>query len=141
MRFLLRTFTAALGLAATPVAADTPLFDVLEPRRAELTALRWEVRPVLIFAPDDNDPNYQEQIRLLKDAEEELRERDILVLSDTDPDANGRLRSGLAVEGFEVFLVGKDGGVKLRESQPLTVETLIAKIDAMPMRRREMLTD
>jgi hypothetical protein len=39
---------------------------------------------------------------------------------------------------FAVLLVGKDGGVKLRSSRPVSAEDLFALIDTMPMRRREM---
>ena len=40
--------------------------------------------------------------------------------------------------GFEVLLVGKDGGVKLRSERPVRAEDLFALIDTMPMRRQEM---
>ena len=61
-----------------------------------------------------------------------------MVLTDTAPHEKGRLRAALAVDGFEVLLVGKDGGVKLRQETPLSVDDLFATIDAMPMRQREM---
>jgi hypothetical protein len=37
-----------------------------------------------------------------------------------------------------VLLVGKDGGVKLSSSSPLSASTLFGTIDAMPMRIDEM---
>ncbi|MCA1758767.1 MAG: DUF4174 domain-containing protein, partial [Bacteroidales bacterium] len=40
--------------------------------------------------------------------------------------------------GFEVVLLGLDGGVKLRQNELLPLEKLYATIDVMPMRRREM---
>ena len=40
--------------------------------------------------------------------------------------------------GFEILLLGLDGGVKLRQDELLTVKKLYAKIDAMPMRQREI---
>ena len=36
---------------------------------------------------------------------------------------------------FAVLLIGKDGHVALRQTDPITPATLIAAIDAMPMRR------
>ena len=45
----------------------------------------------------------------------------------TDPDS-----------GFEILLIGLDGGVKLRQDEVIDTETLFARIDAMPMRRQEL---
>jgi Domain of unknown function (DUF4174) len=44
-----------------------------------------------------------------------------------------------ASEGaFRVLLIGKDGGIKLDNAQPITASDLTAEIDRMPMRRDEM---
>ena len=40
--------------------------------------------------------------------------------------------------GFEVVLLGLDGGIKLQQGELLQLERLYAIIDAMPMRRREI---
>ncbi|WP_083803387.1 DUF4174 domain-containing protein [Sagittula stellata] len=135
---MVKRVAVALGLAGSAAAADGRLFLPLAPERENLEAFRWSAQPVLVFAPDESDARYTVQIDALKSAERGLAERDIVVLTDTDPDAKGRLRAGLAVEGFDVLLVGKDGGVKLRQSTPLSVDELFSAIDAMPMRRREM---
>ena len=39
---------------------------------------------------------------------------------------------------FEVVLIGKDGGVKARTSEPGALKEFLALIDTMPMRRAEM---
>lgn len=39
---------------------------------------------------------------------------------------------------FAVALVGKDGGVKFRADEPVPAREIFGRIDAMPMRRREM---
>ena len=39
---------------------------------------------------------------------------------------------------FEVILIGLDGGVKLRQTELLTLEKLFTLIDGMPMRRSEI---
>jgi hypothetical protein len=39
---------------------------------------------------------------------------------------------------FEVILIGLDGGVKLRQTELLTLEKLFTLIDGMPMRRAEI---
>jgi len=42
-------------------------------------------------------------------------------------------------EEFCVVLVGKDGGVKLREVAPVEATRLFALIDSMPMRQYEII--
>ncbi|WP_370313271.1 DUF4174 domain-containing protein [Sagittula sp.] len=139
MTAIVKKLAVALGLAGSAAAADNALSLRLSPDREDLEAYRWSVRPVLVFAPGSDDVKYTEQIALLRAAEAGLAERDIVVLTDTAPDEKGRLRAALAVDGFEVLLVGKDGGVKLRQETPLSVDDLFATIDAMPMRQREMV--
>ena len=39
---------------------------------------------------------------------------------------------------FTVILVGKDGGVKLRQNPEVKLKDIFALIDAMPMRQQEM---
>lgn len=39
---------------------------------------------------------------------------------------------------FTVMLIGKDGGIKLSQTSPVTNTELFELIDAMPMRRQEM---
>lgn len=52
------------------------------------------------------------------------------------------LRAGFRVraEEFCVVLVGKDGGVKLREAAPVEADRVFALVDSMPMRQREMIS-
>ena len=42
--------------------------------------------------------------------------------------------------GFQLLLLGKDGGVKLRSSTA-SLEDIFSLIDTMPMRKREMRDD
>ena len=94
---------------------------------------------VVVSGPDDRRAAVQ-RAALDRDASA-LRERDVLVQSLT-PETARRERRELGVEPgatFEVLLVGKDGGVKLRRDQPVVVSELTALIDTMPMRRAEML--
>ena len=46
--------------------------------------------------------------------------------------------SGRTIHDFEVVLIGKDGGVKARTSDPGALQDFLALIDTMPMRRAEM---
>ena len=131
----------AATLASSPMqgsAAMPDLFAALPATVADLDAYRWENRPVLIFAASADDPDYRTQRDALEGAAEGLRDRAIVVLSDTRPGDGGALRRRLGPRGFELLLFGKDGGLKLRETRPVSAEALFATIDAMPMRRREM---
>ena len=45
---------------------------------------------------------------------------------------------GVAADEFAAILIGRDGGEKLRASEPISAQELFGKIDEMPMRRREL---
>jgi hypothetical protein len=77
-------------------------------------------------------------MELLHDREVELAERDVIVLTDTDPAARSPLRLKMRPRGFMLVLVGKDGGIKLRKPFPWDVREITRSIDKMPMRKREI---
>jgi hypothetical protein len=103
--------------------------------RDGLIALRWEARPILVFAAEE-DPRLAEQIALLEAAEAELLARDNVVIIDTEP--GSPLRARFLPADFTVILIGKDGGEKLRRHRVVVPDELNELIDTMPMRRREM---
>lgn len=107
----------ATALTVTPVQGDT------------LRALRWQARPVLVLGPQ---AQVRDQIAALQARAAALADRDVVLLID-GPGADA-LDAGA---GFRVLLIGKDGGVKLDQSEPVTADRIIALIDSMPMRRRE----
>jgi hypothetical protein len=49
-----------------------------------------------------------------------------------------RKKLGVQTGPFQVLLIGKDGGVKLRSSEPVSMKDLFGLIDSMPMRRQEI---
>jgi len=114
---------AALALALPATAAD-------------LDALRWQARPILVFAPAPEDPRLSEQLARFEAAEAALADRRNVVIVDTDP--GSALRRRFDPARFTVILVGLDGGEKFRRDGLVRVDTLNARIDAMPMRRREL---
>ncbi|NDV99222.1 DUF4174 domain-containing protein [Salipiger sp. PrR002] len=124
------------GQAAGQTAGE--IFRPLPAEQRDLQDMRWDKRPVLLFAPSESDATYSQQMALFRQAEAELRDRDIVVLSDLRPDQPSPLRQGFSPGGFKLVLVGKDGGVKLEEDAVLYPEQLFAVIDRMPMRRNEM---
>ena len=137
-KIVLACGAALSALTLSQAQAADRVGEALAPDMATLERYRWQARPVLIFAPSPEDPSYRAATAQLAALRDGLAERDIVVLVDTDPDAGGALRDRLGAEGFEMLLVGKDGGVKMRAGEVIAPETLFATIDRMPMRQREM---
>jgi hypothetical protein len=133
---------AVLSLNIQPVLAQPA------PKSSSVAALlrasRWQKRLLLLYAPTATDPALREQRQLLAPARPGLAARDVLVRELvgselTAADARYLMQQlGVAPGGFGVVLIGKDGGVKKRATQPLTPAHLFATIDAMPMRQQEM---
>lgn len=105
---------------------------------SDLSQFVWEKRPIIVFADSPNDPNFGQQMEYLEARVEDLANRDVVVLTDTDPSAESALRQKLRPRGFMLVLVGKDGGVKLRKPFPWDVRELTRTIDKMPIRQREI---
>jgi len=92
-------------------------------------------------------------VETLRDAHAELDDRDIIwfvntglgLVSNQATVSNGvehdvnELLARVCSDGG-VLLIGKDGGIKSRESS-LNLDAIFRRIDAMPMRIREMRTD
>ncbi|WP_415921104.1 DUF4174 domain-containing protein [Tateyamaria sp. SN6-1] len=105
---------------------------------SDLEQFVWKNRPIVVFADSPNDPNFDQQMEFLADQVQALADRDVVVLTDTDPGAQGPLREKLRPRGFMLVLIGKDGGVKLRKPFPWDVRELSRTIDKMPIRQREI---
>ena len=137
----LRLTSLLLAVLLTPAALGGP---------PPLNAWQWSVRILLVFAPPGNAAKLERQRALLAD-QNASAERDLLRIEvrgdavDAQPWSAGlpeaaALRRFYRVEpgDFEVLLIGKDGGVKLRQSEPVEACKLYRLIDGMPMRRREI---
>lgn len=113
---------------------------------------KWKNRPVLIFAPSQEDSAYQALKEEISKREAEIIDRDIVVLHLFEDGngwaANAKLDSSMVRElldkydvknsGLTVILIGKDGGEKMRQRGNFDLEEIFKRIDAMPMRRSEM---
>ena len=116
-----------------------------------LKDLQDHARPVLIFAPKPDDPQLVIQMRILEEHAAEAHDRDVVgialpyanpsssavQLSPDDAEA-ARRKFHVNPGDFAAILIGKDGGVKLRSSKPLSMQKLEETIDAMPMRKDEV---
>lgn len=112
---------------------------------------QWENRLLLIFTKDESGDKLNKQLKLLKYRGDELKERKLKVFHLTEKKYRelfthnkGWKNREVVTEkyefsdNFEVFLIGLDGGVKLRQKEILTADKLFQTIDSMPMRRAEI---
>ena len=116
-----------------------------------LDGYRWQNRLLLVFAPDADSALYRRQQEMLLVAERGLNERDMVIICVIRDAVSTKGRPAAAVaavdlrdaygvlpQEFRVVLIGKDGGVKLRQEEPISAADLFALIDSMPMRKQEM---
>ena len=119
--------------ALTALALMTPA----ELPAGGLDALRWNARPVLVFA-EAGDARLDRQLALFAENAGDLAARRNVVVVDRGGPEGAALRARFAPEGFTVILVGLDGGEKFRADRVVDPDALDALIDRMPMRRREL---
>lgn len=131
-----------IGLAV-PVLAnaatepdETPLFQAAGD--LTLDQFLWVKRVLVVFADTPADPRFHKQMQALETLPDELLERDVVVITDTDPGAQSLLRTQLRPRGFMMVLVGKDGQIKLRKPQPWDVREITRSIDKTPLRQQEI---
>ncbi|NNK87282.1 MAG: DUF4174 domain-containing protein [Flavobacteriaceae bacterium] len=118
----------------------------------DLNSYKWKNRLVIISVNDLNSSAYKRQLDLLFSDRNGLEERKIVVLAVLDSIfkdhsnnswfiQKGTNSFGLNSDSqFEMLLIGLDGGVKFRKSNPVTRKELYGLIDRMPMRRQELKT-
>ena len=126
-----------LALFAQTVQASENYFFKVE-KNTTLENFEWTQRPIVIFANSDKDPNFISQMEFLSEDLNALKERDIIVLVDTEPSHSSSLRKRLGPHGFAFILIGKDGQVKLRKPSPWNIREIARVIDKMPIRQQEI---
>ncbi|WP_295049384.1 DUF4174 domain-containing protein [uncultured Paracoccus sp.] len=155
---LIAMLVAAMGPAreapppqvqAQPASPEEVPADPVAPEpRAELRILSaadtapedflWNARPVVVFADTPDDPAFREQIRMLTGRNDALIERDVVVITDSDPAAGSAWRQQLHPRGFSMVIIDKDGQVKQRRPLPWDVREISRAIDRLPLRRQEI---
>ncbi|OJJ22441.1 hypothetical protein BKI52_07100 [marine bacterium AO1-C] len=118
-----------------------------------LESYTWKKRVLLVFTSHSKHALYQEQIKAFEKATAGVLDRDLVIFKivgnqgfrpDNKPlskTQNQQLRKYYKVPQmqFQVILIGKDGGEKMRTiKKVMDVKRLFRTIDAMPMRRSEM---
>ncbi|QEW19217.1 hypothetical protein LA6_001400 [Marinibacterium anthonyi] len=128
---------ACVHAAEDPAPAPVP-GAIVEAGDFTLDSFQWIARPIVVFADTPADPKFQQQIANLKADIPRLADRDVVVLTDTDPAAPGAIRSKLRPRGFQMVLVDKDGTVILRKPLPYSVREITRTIDKTTSRQEEV---
>lgn len=125
-----------LPVGAVPAESLAP-DEAPDPAQPDLESLLWVARPIVVFADTANDPRFRQQMELLDEHTEDLLERDVVILTDTDASVLSPLRRELRPRDFTLVLIDKDGTVVQRRPTPTTVRELTRTIDRLPSRRQE----
>lgn len=134
-------FAALLPFAAAAEGspADPPAYGPLPADQVVFADQMYVKRPLVVFADSPNDPNFIRQIDLLSRALPALEERDVVIVTDTDPEARSEWRQKLRPRGFSLVIMDKDLKPVVRKPLPWEVREITAAIDKLPLRRQEML--
>lgn len=119
--------------------ADADEADLIRPAvGTSLGEWRWTRRPVVVFADSPNDPQYIQQMENITEQLEPLVDRDVIVITDTDPAARSSFRQSLRPRGFMMVVMGKDGTIIRRKPVPLSVGEISRSINKLPLYQREV---
>ncbi|BAM90322.1 conserved exported hypothetical protein [Bradyrhizobium oligotrophicum S58] len=132
MRLRLLTTAILLGAIAMPPASSA----------SPLEKYRWKHRLLVVTGPDD--ASARRQRRFYDAAKAGMTERQIILLEALDDGVSShQVRAAVGTDGhrFKVYLIGKDGHTAFASQTPISADDLFKRVDAMPMRRDEMLRD
>jgi hypothetical protein len=111
---------------------------------------QWKNRVLIISTNNEKGIEFQKQINLLENLDQELKERKLIVYQISDNKyklnftesyklLNSSSKKYVSTkDGLQILLIGLDGGIKLKQNSILTAEKLFAIIDGMPMRKHEL---
>ena len=128
------------------------IFYGMTSKAQDLQQYQWENRIIVVYSNETELDLVSKQLELLKKEPNKLSERKILVIQAHKnryktifPENSEWISSSLKDEleisvetDFEVFLLGLDGGIKLRQQEIVQTEKLFSLIDGMPMRKAEI---
>jgi hypothetical protein len=119
--------------------------------------MRHCYRPLLVFSPSTTDARLTKQQSTLDNAADDMIDRFVLFIPVPAKSTNYqppldtpyvllkqkeltaiRSRFHIPESQFTVLLLGEDGEIKLRSTNPVTITRLNSLIDAMPDRKLEM---
>jgi hypothetical protein len=139
LHVLVLAWLLPLAALAQEEGGTPPAFGPISAEGVSLNEFLWVKRPVVVFADTPNDPAFQRQMQRINADLGPLEERDVVIITDTDPAARTEVRQRLRPRGFSLVLMDKDGEVKRRNPAPWAVRDITHAIDRFPLRRQEML--
>lgn len=107
-------------------------FAPLSASEVALADLLYRNRAVVVFADSPNDSSFIRQMELLAADPAGLAERDVVVVTDTDPATPSEARRTLRPRGFSLVIIDKDGKTALRKPLPWEVREIGNAIDKFP---------
>ena len=131
-------FNIAKASASEVIDSSIIEINLSNKNSISLDSFLWEKRPIIVFSNDPQDPSFVTQLNYLLSRLDSLKERDVVILTDTNPNLESAVRLKLRPHGFVFILIGKDGKVALRKSRPWQVREISRSIDKMPMRKQEI---
>ncbi len=137
---ILLSFLASTALAQETKTNEDALEQslIMSGESVDLSEFLWVNRPLIVFADTPADPRFVQQMEYISQELEDLANRDVIVLTDTNPKALGALRKKLRPRGFMMVLIGKDGTRYLRKPLPWSVREITRVIDKLPLRQQEI---
>jgi Domain of unknown function (DUF4174) len=142
MRFLHPVVLAVLlpfAALAEEAATEAPAFGPMSAAEVVFDDQLYVKRPVVVFADSPNDPAFVRQMELLARSYPALEERDVVLVTDTDPAALSEWRIKLRPRGFSLVIMDKDLRPVVRKPLPWDVREITHAIDKLPLRRQELL--
>ena len=128
---------SVLGLQAAETSSPMSVFSGLEALQPEvpssdLRSYAGHSTLIVIFADSLDDAEFTAQLDILRPHAEFLSARNIVLLTDTSPDANGPLRQALRPRGFSLLLINSVGTLAQRRGTVTDSQRLIRQIGQMP---------
>ena len=109
-----------------------------------LSDYKWKNRVLILSDITDNRNNSKSAYNLVNSKLDAWKERDVILLFLINKELmtakGGRIKykPELPKKFNGYILIGKDGGIKLKETYPLIPKKVFELIDGMPMRKAEM---
>src|SRR6056297_3057567 len=115
------------------------LMSINEGHSQHLSDYKWKNRVLILSDTKGTGRNLKSVYKLVKAQEDAWKERDVILLFLMDKELSTSKGqsinySKLLPEKFKGYiLIGKDGGIKMKEHYPLEPEKVFERIDGMPM--------
>jgi len=92
--FVIMALFPFTGFAQTAAEDPEPLI-ITATDEVTLEDFMWVARPLVIFADSPKDPRFKQQMAFIEERADDLRLRDVVVITDTDPAGKSPIRQRL----------------------------------------------